>query len=227
MADILKLITAERYIDGEIKTIYYLATYQTDGWAYFNDDKFWRYHQTNNIVQMLYLSKEIWVNTNILEVKSVSNLDGTQVQNVANGSGAVAPNANVEKAVQWMIDKVSNNYITYSQTTRNLKNLSGSSYDCSSFVITGFFAGGYNANATYTGDMRAAFIALGFTWIPGTSFTSEQCIRGDILLNETLHTQVYIGGGQDVNCGSTPARVQTHSDNNYGNDWDGILRYIS
>ena len=48
--------------------------------------------------------------------------------------------------------------------------------------------------------------------------------RGDILLKEDDHTQMYIGNNQDVNCGNTPARVMVHSVDNYGRGWDGILR---
>lgn len=157
------------------------------------------------------------------QLKSINGL--TDVANkLQGGMGSVAANASVEKAVQWMIDKATNYYITYSQSVRNLKVPNGLSYDCSSFVITAFFVAGYDVNATYTGNMRAGFTALGWTWIPGSTFTAEQCLRGDILLNEALHTQVYIGNNQDVNCGSTPARVQSHSIDNYGSYWDGILR---
>lgn len=147
------------------------------------------------------------------------------IANIIGGSGSTASNAQVEQAVQWAIDKASNNYITYSQSNRNLKNVNGTSYDCSSFIITAFYAAGVNVNTTYTGDMRAGFTAAGWTWIPGTTWQSSQLQRGDILLNESNHTQMYIGNNQDVNCGSTPAKVVTHSVDNYGRGWDGILRY--
>lgn len=148
------------------------------------------------------------------------------IGNIIGGSGSTASNAQMEQAVQWAITKASNNYITYSQTNRNLKNVNGTSYDCSSFVITSFYAAGIDINATYTGDMRAGFTAAGWTWIPGTTWQSSQLQRGDILLNESNHTQMYIGNNQDVSCGSTPAKVLPHSVDNYGRGWDGILRYV-
>ena len=225
MADILKLVTGERYVNDDKRIYYYLGTYQTDGWIYFNDDKFWRHHPDFEITQVLYLSNEVWVNTNMLEITSITDFNGQQAQNMINGAGGIAPNGDVETAVQWMINKANNEYITYSQSTRNLKNPNGSSYDCSSFVITGFYMGGFDANATYTGNMRSAFEALGFTWIPGNVFPASECKRGDILLHEIEHTQVYIGNNQDVNCGSTPARVITHAPDRWGGYWDGILRY--
>lgn len=147
------------------------------------------------------------------------------VDKLIHGSGGTASNEKVEAAVRWCINKATNNYITYSQTNRNLKNVNGMSYDCSSFIITGFYAAGVNINATYTGNMRAGFTAAGWEWIPGRSFAASQLQRGDILLNEAIHTQMYIGNNQDVNCGSTPARVQPHASDNYGRGWNGILRY--
>lgn len=147
------------------------------------------------------------------------------VDGLTHGAGGTASNEKVEAAVKWCIDKASNNYITYSQTNRNLKNVNGTSYDCSSFIITGFYAAGIDINASHTGNMRAGFTAAGWEWIAGRSFGASQLQRGDILLNESLHTQMYIGNNQDVNCGSTPACVQTHSTDNYGRGWDGILRY--
>lgn len=159
-------------------------------------------------------------------VNRLNNLLTTTNSNTTNGTGSTASNATVEAAVQWLVNKATNNYITYSQSNRNLKNINGTSYDCSSFIITGFYAAGLDVDATYTGDMKAGFMAKGFTWIPGNTFTSSQCLRGDILLSIETHTQMYIGNNQDVNCGSTPAKVLTHAVDNYGRGWDGILRYV-
>lgn len=151
---------------------------------------------------------------------------GSIIGGITGGNGQHATDEQVEAAVQWAINKASNNYITYSQTNRNLKNPSGTSFDCSSFVITAFYAVDVDINATYTGDMRAGFTAAGWTWIPGTRWESSQLLRGDILLNEQIHTQMYIGDNQDVNCGSTPAKVIPHSVDNFGRGWDGILRKL-
>lgn len=146
------------------------------------------------------------------------------IAGIIGGNGQHASDEQVEQAVQWAINKATNNYITYSQTERNLKNVNGTSYDCSSFIITAFYAAGVDINAMYTGDMRAGFTAAGWTWIPGTYFEASTLQRGDILLNEANHTQMYIGDNQDVNCGSTPAKVVPHAVDNYGRGWDGILR---
>lgn len=153
------------------------------------------------------------------------NLSGV-IGNITGGNGQHASDEQIEAAVQWLINKASNNYITYSQTNRNLKNPSGMSFDCSSFIITGFYAVGIDINATSTSDMRGGFTAAGWTWIDGMTWESSQLLRGDILLDEATHTQMYIGDNQDVNCGSTPAKVIPHSVNNFGRGWDGILRKL-
>ena len=222
-------ITGKRYINGSEQDVFYIGSVQNDGYTYFNDNTFFRCSNDGSNLQLFYIAKQNWIRTsqitniNVLAF-DVSGLIGT-VGSIVGGSGAVAPNASVEEAVKWAINKATNNYITYSQTNRNLKNVNGLSYDCSSFLITAFYAAGFDISATYTGNMRAGFTAVGFEWIPGSYFAASQCQRGDILLNEALHTQMYIGNNQDVNCGSTPAGVQSHSPDNYGRGWDGILRY--
>lgn len=171
-----------------------------------------------------YAVNQLNRNTNIFG--NLINAIQQAVGGIIGGSGAEATDAQVEAAVQWAINKASNNYITYSQTNRNLKNPNGRSYDCSSFVITAFYAVGVNINASTTRDMRAGFTAAGWTWIPGSRWEASQLRRGDILLDIGVHTQMYIGNNQDVNCGSTPAKVQAHAVDNYGRMWDGILRKL-
>ncbi len=170
-----------------------------------------------------YAVNQLNRNNNILG--GLLNKASDAISGIIAGNGSTASNEAVENAVQWAVNKASNNYITYSQSNRNLKNVNGSSYDCSSFIITAFYAAGIDISATYTGDMVAGFTAAGWEWIEGTTWESSQLQRGDILLNVTHHTQMYIGDNQDVNCGSTPAKVQSHSTNYYGKGWNGILRY--
>lgn len=221
----LMFISGMRYSNGAIRKVSYLATLQEDGYMYFNDDMFWRCSRNGANVQVFYPSKNIWIRTNSLwDIQIGSFIQGSSSGNAGSGAG-VSPNANVETAVKWMISKASNEYVTYSQSVRNLKNPDGDSYDCSSFVITGFYVGGFDVAAIYTGDMKSGFMALGFEWIPGWSFPADELVRGDILLNEVNHTQVYIGNNQDVNCGSTPARVIAHANDRWGEGWDGVLRY--
>lgn len=165
------------------------------------------------------------LNRNVNIVDKALNGINSWLGNISQGSGAVVNAAAVEMAVQWAVNKATNNYITYSQTNRNLKNPSGTSFDCSSFIITAFSYAHIDVDANSTHDMVAGFTAVGFKWIEGSYWDANQLLRGDILLNITNHTQMYIGNNQDVNCGHTPASVCPHSTNNYGRGWDGILRY--
>lgn len=228
------LVTTQRLIKNQTIDCTYIGTIQNDGWIYFNDDVWWRAKLENNwfdfaSLQRFYIDKQIWMPTNMAIVKSIKKFNVTGASNMINGGGAVAPNANVETAVQWAIEKASLGTISYSWDNRNLKNPNGDSYDCSSFVITAFYVGGFDASSSWTPDMRSGFEALGFTWIPGSYFAAEDLLRGDIQLNENPgasgHTNIYIGNNQDVDCGSDPCRIITHTPDNFGTGWHGILRY--
>ena len=229
----LSTITAKKMYNGSLQTVYYVGSKQPDGWIYFNDDKFYRFNDSTNILQILYTDKNIWVNTNIMAIEGTPGFNTLTAGQLAVGMGIAAANTAVENAVQWAINKANNEWITYSQSYRNLNDPNGSSYDCSSFVITAFNQAGFDTTgATYTGNMRSVFTNIGFEWIPGTTFESSNLIRGDILLQESYHTELYIGNNLDVNCGTTPAAVITHW-SYYTNDeipyyggWDGILRYV-
>lgn len=225
----IAIIWGKKQVGGVEKDVFYTGTIQSDGYAYFNDDKSYRAGQDGSVPQIYYPSKRIWVLTTDFSELHTRFFDANIFENIVNGlvggSGSVAPNASVESAVQWGVNEVQSRYITYSQSNRWGPN----SYDCSSFVITMFRKGGFDVNANSTHDMKAGFTALGFQWLPGSTWPASKLQRGDILLNEGAHTQVYIGNNQDVNCGSTPARIVSHNERytyNGHNGWDGILRYV-
>lgn len=226
---IVKIITCKKWVQNSLQNCYYIGTVQGDGFIYFNDDNFYRVNISTGNQEIFYIDKQIWINTNILTDLTTQDFNVSGAANTVYGGGAVAPNANVETAVQWAIEKASLGTISYSWDDRNLKNPNGSSYDCSSFIITAFYVGGFDASSSWTPDMRSGFEALGFTWIPGSYFAAEDLIRGDIQLNENPgalgHTNMYIGNNQDVDCGSTPCRIITHTPDNFGTGWHGILRY--
>lgn len=224
-------ITGVKYVDGNTVNVFYIGNAHEDGYIYFIDENLYRCDKDRNSLQIFYWPKQIWIRSEkIITISTVILFNiGSLVNGLGNlfgGGGVTNPDANVEKAVQWAIQKAQAGNVTYSQSNRNLKNPDGYSYDCSSFIITAYYVGGFDINATYTGDMKAGFTAAGFQWIPGDTFYSNDLVRGDILLNETYHTQMYIGNNQDVNCGSTPAKIEDHSPNYGGTGWDGVLRYV-
>ena len=111
--------------------------------------------------------------------------------------------------------------------------------DCSSSVIDAWEHAlpGSTGGATYTGNMRRGFTESGcFTWHPwGDGYKPR---RGDVYLNETHHTEMYIGGGRLAGFrGSERGTIdgaegdQTGRESRissvymYSKGWDGILAY--
>ncbi len=142
----------------------------------------------------------------------------------------------IEKAVAWAIDTANDNSHGYSQISRY-----GPDYDCSSFVISAWEAAGVpvkRAGASYTGNMRGAFIACGFvdvTYEVGLS-TGYGIKAGDVLLNYSAHTCLAVGGGKVANCrtdeghpqagdqSGNEIRIQPYWDGS-PNRWNCVLRY--
>ena len=146
-------------------------------------------------------------------------------------NGDITVDAAVKSAIDWALKTANDNLHGYSQDTR----WGNPNYDCSSFVISAYEAAGIpviEAGATYTGDMRAAFLKCGFEWIPGNPDVNS-LQPGDILLDESDHTEMYIGNGQNVGAHSNYDGVNGDSSgrevcvgNYYSHPWDGVLRYV-
>jgi hypothetical protein len=119
-------------------------------------------------------------------------------------------------------------------------------YDCSSLTISAFENAGFPVKskygATYTGNMKQAFINCGFKDVRNAVniATGAGLVRGDILLNEVHHVAVYIGNGLIVQAsinelgratGGKPGDQTGYEINisNYKNyhrgGWDCVLRY--
>lgn len=106
-------------------------------------------------------------------------------------------------------------------------------YDCSSLVITCLREAGLaTGGATYTGNMRDSLTGLDFVWIENPT----ELQRGDILLNETYHTGIYLGGGLLANASGNENGEATGGEPGdqtgreiwvrpyYDYPWDGVLR---
>lgn len=139
----------------------------------------------------------------------------------------------IEKAIQWAVSIAADNTHGYDQIHRW-----GPDYDCSSLVISAYRAAGLPLKgATYTGNMRAAFIKDGFKAIPYKKGMS--LFRGDVLLNEKHHTALCIGDGKIVQASinekgkatggktgdQTGGEIAVRSFYEYKSGWDCILRY--
>ena len=104
-------------------------------------------------------------------------------------------------------------------------------YDCSSYVITCWEKAGVPVKskygASYTGNMRKAFINAGFKCYrlsPNKRFTLKP---GDVLLNEGVHAAMYYGKGRIIDATQHPAngdQIGTRRNSSaYG--WQYVLRY--
>lgn len=109
-------------------------------------------------------------------------------------------NTIIDKAVLWAVSIANDNSHGYSQIDRW-----GPDYDCSSFVIQAYEQAGIplrKAGASYTGNMRNAFLACGFIDVTQScNLSSGSGIKaGDVLLNYSAHTCISIGNGKVANC---------------------------
>ena len=76
----------------------------------------------------------------------------------------------------------------------------GPDYDCSSLVISAWKKAGVPLTCTYTGNMRGDMLTHGFKDVTASVAlsTGSGLKKGDVLLHETHHTAMYIGGGKLV-----------------------------
>ena len=145
----------------------------------------------------------------------------------------------IETATQWMINLANDNSHGYDQTNRW-----GPNYDCSSAVITAWQTAGVpvkSNGASYTGNMRSVFLKCGFSDVTSKVVLSNGSglKRGDVLLNTSSHTAMFIGSGKIVHASinelgtttggktgdQTGKEICTRSYYNY--PWNYVLRYTS
>lgn len=140
-----------------------------------------------------------------------------------------------EKAVEWIKSIAADNTHGYDQGNRW-----GPDYDCSSLVISAYKHVGVPLTCTYTGNMRSDFLNHGFAIPVNVNLATGAGLQpGDVLLNITHHTAMYVGGGKIVhaagneNGGAIGGRTGDQTgreicETGYFNfPWDCALRYVA
>lgn len=100
----------------------------------------------------------------------------------------------VESAIKWAISIAEDDSHGYSQIHR----WGNPDYDCSSLMISAYQQAGVpvkDQGASYTGNMKSAFMSLGFMDVTATidQNSGSGLLPGDVLLNTVHHTAMYIG----------------------------------
>jgi cell wall-associated NlpC family hydrolase len=144
----------------------------------------------------------------------------------------------VQKAIDFALAIAKDDTHGYDQAKRDGK----PDYDCSALVIASFEAAGIrvkDAGATFTGNMRQAFLKCGFKDVASlvNLTTGAGMIPGDVLLHENHHTAIYIGNKEIVHAsinelgriiGGKPGD-QTGKEicvrSYYNHPWNSVLRY--
>lgn len=120
----------------------------------------------------------------------------------------------------------------------------GPDYDCSSFLISVWEEVGVpvkSMGASWTGNMKGAFLRAGFVDVtPSCELNMGAGLEaGDILLNESYHTEMYLGDGTLVGASSnefggitggqpgdqTGNEIRVRPWYRYSRGWDCVLRY--
>lgn len=197
--------------------------------------------------QKPHISCDIWQKSDkgrIIGYSGKVDIDesmSARFEELVNGksSGGDASLSKVQQAVNHAISIANDNSHGYDQANRW-----GPDYDCSSFIISVWQDVGVPVKtngASYTGNMRGAFLASGFSDVTSqVNFdTGSGLIAGDVLLNYSSHTVMSIGGGRVVYAsqneygGATGGRagdqtgqeikVASYYKPSYG--WNCVLRY--
>lgn len=148
-------------------------------------------------------------------------------------------NATITSAVNWAVGIANDDSHGYTQGDGRM---GPTDYDCSGLIISAYDQAGVpvkSNGASYTGNMRIAFLQSGFVEHNELCRSCDNAQVGDVYLCENKHVEMYVGNGQIVGAannefggvtGGQPGD-QTGKEIRVGNWWDDgwncVLRYGS
>ncbi|MCD8155154.1 MAG: hypothetical protein LUF78_10830 [Clostridiales bacterium] len=150
----------------------------------------------------------------------------------------------IDYAVDWAVSIANDNSHGYSQATRSLYEISNpKSFDCSSLVLTAYYAAFIKYGLTptpkdcgcsYTGNMMN-LLNCGFEVVATGQTAHASMKKGDIELNTSYHTAMAIDGDNIVHARSSEGTSNTTDDSgneirtqawyNYSHGWNYRLRF--
>lgn len=218
---------------GNQYAVFYLGNVHENGYVYFNDEFMYRCNIDGTSLQILNLPSHIWCLSGLIDDINITTLGMKNLLNLLKGGNALI-GTGVEAAIKRACDIADDPDCGYSWIHRD----GNPDYDCSSLMYTCFRDAGFDL-PSYNGTtltMVNDFTNAGFTWYQGLGNNIDDLIRGDILLNISDHTELYIGDYQNVGAhhdenGGT-AGLQPGDQGGeitvsgwYSFPWDGILRW--
>jgi len=191
-----------------------------------------------------YKGKNGYVGKALIKTVSTTAIErGKSISDAASDSSSDDVSDVINDAVEWAIDTANDDSHGYSQNLS--KRWGNPDFDCSTFVTSAYRAAGldlkYGSSSTVMncGLMKSVYTAEGFKWIPWSKIGSVSNLKkGDVLLDTSAHTELYIGSGMNAaahsNRGHAQSGDQTGTEvsvaryyNNVGGiHWDGVLRYV-
>lgn len=151
------------------------------------------------------------------------------VSGSGSGVGAQAANATIQSAIDWAVGIANDDKYGYEWGYRGI---GASGYDCSGLVTTAYQQAGVDFGNPSTHTMRVEMLPVGFVEHNDLCRSCENAQPGDVYINESVHTAMYIGNGKIVHAAGNKDGVAGDSSGReilvtdwYDGNWNVVLRY--
>lgn len=157
---------------------------------------------------------------------------GGNTTQASSGTGVPqAANAVIQSAVEWALGIAADDSYGYEWGFRGI---GASGYDCSGLVTTAYQQAGVDFGNPSTHTMKSAMLPAGFVEHLEVLHDCTNAQVGDVYVNESVHTAMYIGNGKIVHAAGNKDGVPGDSSGReiliadwYDGGWTTCLRYGS